>query len=258
MTASGKPLDGSATPPRIGLTTYREQAAWGVWNERADLLPATYSDEIDAAGGVALLLPPSPGDMDRAAAAVLDGLHGVVLAGGADVDPLRYDAERHERTGPARPDRDSWEITLALAAMERGLPLLAICRGMQVLNVALGGDLEQHLPDVVGHDDHCPVVGEHGRHDVRLAAGSRLSGALGETAKVPTYHHQSVRTLGAGLVATGWADDGTVEAVECAGSAFLVGVQWHPEVEDGGPLFAAFVAACEQYRDAHSAVPVRA
>src|SRR6478752_1553096 len=161
---SGRPI------PRIGLTTYREPAAWGVWNEPADLLPATYAEGVRVAGGVALLLP--PGDVESVAAA-LDGLDGLLLAGGADVDPGRYRAVREPATGPARPDRDEWELALTRAALEGDLPLLAVCRGMQVLNVALGGDLHQHLPDVVGSQLHCPTVGAHGRHNVRLAPGSR-------------------------------------------------------------------------------------
>lgn len=248
MTAS-RPIE---PPPRIGLTTYRDPAAWGVWNEPADLLPASYADSIAGAGGVALLLPPSAIDVDRAAAAVLDGLHGLVLTGGADVDPELYSAERDAHTGVARPDRDAWEIALAHAALERDLPLLAICRGLQVLNVALGGDLVQHLPDVVGTDLHCPVVGEHGRHDVSFAAGSRVGRTFGAGATVATYHHQSVGRVATGLVPTGWASDGTVEALERTGQGWVVAVQWHPEVHDGAPLFADFVAAAARHSVARS------
>ncbi|MCU1657880.1 MAG: anthranilate synthase component [Pseudonocardiales bacterium] len=242
-------VDAPATPPRIGLTTYRETAAWGVWNEPADLLPVNYADAIAAAGAVALLLPPAAfHDLRVAADAVLDGLHGLALAGGADVDPSRYDAARDAHTGSARPDRDAWEITLTRAALDRGMPVLAICRGMQVLNVALGGDLLQHLPDIVGHDAHCPVIGRHGRHEVQLARESLVGTLLGEQAMVATYHHQGVDRLGTGLAATGWAADGTVEALEGVGAAWVVGVQWHPEVHDGRPLFAGFVAASDRYR----------
>lgn len=249
------PVNAAEQPPRIGVTTYREPAAWGVWSMPADLLPASYADGIASAGGVALLLPPAPSDdLETAAAAVLDGLHGLALAGGADVDPEQYRAARDARTGPARPDRDSWEITLTLAALEREMPVLAICRGMQVLNVALGGDLVQHLPDVVGHDAHCPVIGEHGRHDVRLAHDSMVGALLGAGPSVATYHHQSVDRLGSRLVATGWASDGTVEAVECTDAGWVVGVQWHPEVHDGDALFAGFVAACGRYRHGQTAV----
>jgi putative glutamine amidotransferase len=235
-------------PPRIGLTLYRERAAWGVWDEPADLLPASYADSISAAGGVPLLLPPSATDLDSAAIAVLDGLHGLVLSGGADVDPELYSADRDPHTGVARPDRDAWETSLAHAALDRGVPVLAICRGMQVLNVALGGDLVQHLPDVVGSDLHCPAVGRHGKHDVTFAAESRVGAMFGAGATVATYHHQSVQRVGAGLVATGWATDGTVEALEHTGADWVVAVQWHPEVHDGAPLFEDFLAAAARYR----------
>lgn len=241
----------AAMPPRIGLTTYREPAAWGVWDEPADLLPTSYAASIDAAGGVALLLPPAT--VDGAAGAALDGLHGLVLAGGADVDPARYAAERDARTGASRPDRDAWEIRLAQVALNRGMPLLAICRGMQVLNVALGGDLVQHLPDLVGHDEHCPIVGEHGRHEVTFADASRVGGMLGTGATVATYHHQAVRHIAADLVPVGWAADGTTEALEHAEAQWVVAVQWHPEVHDGAPLFDGLLAASASYRAGLSA-----
>jgi putative glutamine amidotransferase len=227
--------------PRIGSTTYREPARWGEWNEVADLLPAQYADAIQAAGGVALLLP--PGRPDRADAA-LDGLDGLLVAGGPDVDPRRYGAVRHPRTGGAREERDEWEFALVHAALSRDLPLLAVCRGLQVLNVALGGTLVQHLPDVVGTDLHSPAVGEHGRHTVRLEPGSRLAGILGERAATATHHHQAVDRLGEGLVACGWAEDKVVEAVELPSHTWTFGVQWHPEAYDGAALFAAFVNAC--------------
>jgi putative glutamine amidotransferase len=243
----------SRIPPRIGLSAYRETAAWGVWNEPADLLAASYADAVVRAGGVALLLPPAGvGAPEAAAGAVLDGLHGLALAGGADVDPARYGAARDRHTAPPRPDRDAWELALIRAALARAMPILAICRGLQVLNVALGGDLVQHLPDVVGHDGHCPVPGRHGRHPVRTAPGTRVAALLGPEAEVATYHHQAVGRLGAGLAATGWAADGTVEAVEgieAEAARWVVGVQWHPEVHDGGELFAGFVVACAQFRD---------
>ena len=234
-------VSGSGPPPRVGVTTYREPARWGVWHEPADLLPSTYTTAIERAGGVAVLLPPTA---PRHAAAVLDGVAGLVLAGGADLDPARYDAPRDQQTGAARPDRDGWELALAAEALARDLPLLAICRGMQVLNVALGGDLIQHLPDEVGTRAHCPVVGEHGRHAVELADGSRLAEVLGPRPTVATYHHQAVRALGRGLRACGWAADGVVEAVEHPEQRWVFGVQWHPEAYEGHELFAAFVAAC--------------
>jgi putative glutamine amidotransferase len=242
-----------ALPPRIGLTTYRESAVWGVWNESADLLPSTYADSVALAGGLPLLLPPMAGVADEAAAArsAVAGLHGLVISGGADVDPARYGTARDAHTGPERADRDSWEIALVRAAMVVDLPLLGVCRGLQVMAVALGATLIQHLPDAVGNDTHCPTIGEHGRHDVTLADGSRLAGILGRFADVATYHHQAVDQLPADerIVATGWAEDGTIEAVEVRGQSWMVGVQWHPEVHDGHLLFADFVTASRAWRD---------
>jgi gamma-glutamyl-gamma-aminobutyrate hydrolase PuuD len=227
--------------PRIGATTYREPARWGVWDEPADLLPAAYARAIEAAGGVPVLLPPVAAELADAA---LDGVHGLLLAGGADVEPERYDALRDPHTGPPRTDRDDWELALVRAALARDLPVLAVCRGMQVLNVALGGDLIQHLPDEVGSELHCPTVGVHGRHEVSVASGSALAAIIGADVEIATYHHQAVRSLGAGLTATAWAADGVVEAVQLADRRWVHGVQWHPEAHDGHPLFTAFVAAC--------------
>lgn len=243
--------------PRIGLTTYREPASWGVWDVPADLLPASYSDAIQAAGAVALLLPPASHDPIATAESALDGLHGLLLAGGADLDPSRYGASRSPDTGPARPDRDAWELALARVALHRGLPVLGICRGMQVLNVALGGTLLQHLPDIAGSDTHRPVVGAHGRHRVRFTQGSRLGAILGASAEVATYHHQALDSLGGELTPTAWADDRIVEAAELPGAAWVVGVQWHPEVHDRDPLFRAFVDACALWRGATSSAEIR-
>jgi putative glutamine amidotransferase len=235
-----------AEPPRVGLTTYRERASWGVWDETADLLPTSYADAVAAAGGAPLLLPPAT---PAAATSALEGLHGLVLTGGADVDPDRYGATTDDRTGPVRPDRDEWELALVAAAIQRDVPLLGVCRGMQVLAVALGGTLVQHLPEVVGNESHRPTVGVHGRHAVRLAAGSRLAALLGERTEVATYHHQAVDRLPDSVRATGWADDGTVEAFELHAAGWGIGVQWHPEVHDGAALFRAFVQACASWRD---------
>jgi gamma-glutamyl-gamma-aminobutyrate hydrolase PuuD len=228
-------------PPRIGATTYREPARRGDWDELTDLLPATYARSVEQAGGVAVLLPPSH---PRHAATALGGVDGLLLSGGADVDPDRYGAARHPRTDITRTDRDAWEVALLEAALDRDLPVLAVCRGMQVLNVALGGDLIQHLPEELGTDQHRPVAGEHGRHHVDLAADSRLARIVGRRVEIATYHHQGVGALGKGLTACGWADDGVVEAVELADRTWVFGVQWHPEAHGGHELFAAFVAAC--------------
>jgi gamma-glutamyl-gamma-aminobutyrate hydrolase PuuD len=235
----------TAPMPRVGISTYREPARWGEWNLPADLLPADYSGAVQDAGAVAVLLPPAPEDH---AAPALDGVHGVIIAGGADVEPSHYGAERHPKTGGAREDRDGWELALVRAALDRDMPLLAICRGAQVLNVALGGTLIQHLPDVVGSDLHAPVVGDHGRHAVRLEAGSRLAAVCGERIEVATHHHQAIDDLGDGMIACAWADDGVIEAVVLPGRAWAVGVQWHPEAHAGDALFAGFVSACERYR----------
>jgi gamma-glutamyl-gamma-aminobutyrate hydrolase PuuD len=236
------PYDLQMPTPRIGLTSYREPARWGVWSEPADLLPANYADAVRHAGGAPLLLP--PGGSGAEAEAVVAGLAGLLLAGGSDVDPGRYGAERDEHTGPARSDRDGWELALIAAGRPAGIPILGVCRGLQVLNVSMGGTLVQHLPDVVGHEGHCPTVGVHGRHGVRLAAG-RVATAMGPAATVATYHHQAIDRLADGLMAVGWADDGTIEAVEgAAAQPWLVGVQWHPEVDAAGRLFEEFVAAC--------------
>ncbi len=236
----------TAPPPRVGLTTYREIAAWGVWHEPADLLPVSYAAGVTAAGGVPMLLPPGPAHAEVVEAA-LAGIDGLLLTGGADVDPDRYGAERDPSTGPGRVDRDAWELTLASAAEQRGMPVLGVCRGMQVLAVAHGAGLVQHLPDLVGGDAHCPVVGEHGRHDVKVAPGSRLAAIVGDRIEVATYHHQAVAEVPRALVASGWADDGTIEAVERADGRWTLGVQWHPEVVGGEPLFAAFVEACREW-----------
>jgi putative glutamine amidotransferase len=237
--------------PRIGLTTYRERAVFGVWDEAADLLPAMYADAIHAAGGAPMLLPPAAtgSDLEAVADSVLDGLHGLVLSGGADVDPATYGAERDCHTGPARADRDTWELALVGAALRRDMPLLGVCRGMQILAVALGGTLTQHLPDRVGDESHRPIIGEHGRHDVRLADGSRIAAVLGPRTAVATYHHQSVERLPEAAVANGWTDDGTIEAFEVCDATWAIGVQWHPEVHDGLALFTAFVEASASWRD---------
>lgn len=233
-------------PPRIGATMYRESARWGVWDEAADLLPTSYAAAIEHAGGIALLLPPAAAER---AAVALEAVDGLLLAGGADVAPERYGSERDPHTGAARVDRDEWELALVRAALARDLPVLAVCRGMQVLNVALGGDLIQHLPDEVGNDLHCPVVGQHGRHTITTASGSTLAAIIGQGAEIATYHHQAVGGLGDGLKATAWAGDGVVEAIELADKTWVLGVQWHPEAHAGEDLFTAFVRACRAHRN---------
>ena len=229
--------------PVVGLTCYLEPASWGVWQQvPAVLVPAAYVHALRAAGARVLLLPPEQGLSVPDAAALLSSLDGLVVAGGADVSPERYGAVPHPLSQRPRLDRDDAEVALVTAAVAAELPVLGICRGMQVLAVAAGGVLDQHLPELVGHNGHSPAVDGYGQHGVRLAEGSWLRGVLGERVEVPTHHHQAVRSH-PGMVATGWADDGVVEALEAPGPSLRVGVQWHPEVGADPRLFDAFVAS---------------
>lgn len=232
-----------STRPVIGITAYEEQAAWNQWDARASLLPASYVRSVEAAGGLALLIPVQQLSVEDARE-LLSRLDGIVLSGGPDVNPSRYGADRHARTGTSRDERDDVELTVIEAAHTERLPTLAICRGLQVLNVARGGTLVQHLPDVVGHGEHSPMANGHGVHDVRIEAGTLLAQAVGwERAGVPTHHHQAIDRLGDGLVVSAWADDATIEAVEDRSVPFLVGVQWHPEAGTDLSLFRALVGA---------------
>ncbi|MFF4751324.1 gamma-glutamyl-gamma-aminobutyrate hydrolase family protein [Streptomyces sp. NPDC002514] len=222
--------------PLIGVSTYLEsQARWGVWELEAALLPAGYPRLVQRAGGLAALLPPDGPEHAAAAVARLDGL---VIAGGPDVEPVRYGAVPGPRTGPPARARDAWELALIEAALAADVPLLGICRGMQLLNVALGGTLVQHL------DGHAEVPGIFGRHPVKPVPGTRYAGIVPEECSVPTYHHQAVDRLGGGLVASAHAADGTVEAVEPAGPAgWVLGVQWHPEMGEDLRVMRALVEA---------------
>ncbi|MEU8139457.1 gamma-glutamyl-gamma-aminobutyrate hydrolase family protein [Streptodolium elevatio] len=237
--------------PVIGITAYSEQAKWAAWDVQATLLPQAYVDRVAAAGGLPVLLPSVP-DVAEA----VDRIDALLIAGGGDIDPARYRSEAHERTGFVRPARDTAEFALAERAFDARIPVLGICRGLQVLNVLRGGTLVQHLPDRLGDERHAPAPGQYGRHPVSLVPGSRTAQLYGRTElDVATYHHQAVDTLGAGLVVTGRAPDGTVEALEVPGHPFAVAVQWHPEVDDDLSPFAGLVAAAEA-RSASTVVPV--
>jgi putative glutamine amidotransferase len=227
--------------PVIGLTTYREEAAWGVWHQRADLLHTEYADTVVAAGGVPVLLPPATDDPD-AAAAVIARVRGLIVCGGADVDPARYDAEPHDRTAGWRPDRDAWELALLEAAAAADLPVLGVCRGMQVMAVHAGGVLDQHTPDVVGHEQHSPGGDQFGDIRVSTEPDSRLASLIGPEVKVACHHHQSVREA-PGFRFTAHAEDGTAEAMEAPDGRFRIGVQWHPEMRTELALFRGLVQA---------------
>jgi putative glutamine amidotransferase len=230
--------------PIIGITTYVVPATFGVWQEDSALVPHEYVQAVERAGGRPLLVPPST----EGVAETLDALDGLILSGGADLDPALYGHEAHAETDRPFPLRDGGELTLLRAALERDLPTLGICRGSQVLNVALGGDLVQHLPDVVGHDGHRDVPGTYADHEVAIEHGSKLEGMLGARAPVKSHHHQGFGRLGDGLTATAHADDGTVEALEERSRRFAVGVLWHPEAGEDMRLFEALVAEAARYR----------
>ncbi|MFJ1810476.1 MULTISPECIES: gamma-glutamyl-gamma-aminobutyrate hydrolase family protein [unclassified Streptomyces] len=221
--------------PLIGVSTYLEsRVRWAVWELDAAMLPAGYPRLVQRAGGLAAMLPPDAPEHAAAAVARLDGL---VIAGGPDVEPVRYGAEPEPRTGPPARERDAWELALIEAALAAEVPLLGICRGMQLLNVALGGTLTQHI------DGHAEAVGVFGRHPVKPVPGTRYAEAVEEETSVPTYHHQAVDRLGAGLIPSAYAGDGTVEAVELPSVNWVLGVQWHPEMDKDVRVMRALVEA---------------
>ena len=234
--------------PLIGVSTYVAPATWSVWHDApAELLPRHYSELVRAGGALATLLPPD--ERPEAADEVVARLDGLVVAGGPDVAPARYHAVADPHTQTPDADslaRDAWELALIHAALAQRLPLLGICRGMQLLNIALGGTLTQHLPDILGGSkEHSPEPGVYGRHIVAAVAGTRTAAILGtEKLDVPTYHHQSLDRLGQGLRVSAHALDGTVEGVEATdGTAFVLGVQWHPEQGDDPRLARALAEA---------------
>jgi len=236
--------------PVIGLTTYLDRATFGVWDARAGLLPAQYIQGITAAGGIAVLLPPQP-VTPEIAARVLDGVSALVITGGRDLDPVGYGQTPHAETDRPDTTRDAWEFALLAEAMRRGMPVLGICRGAQVLNVALGGTLHQHLPDVIGNSGHRAGGGVFTPMSVRTVAGTRAAELLGETCQVQCYHHQAIAEVGAKLVVSARDDDGVIEAIELPGEDFVLAVQWHPEESpDDLRLFAAIVAEAGKFERA--------
>lgn len=230
--------------PVIGISTYREPARFGVWDERADLVPTSYSEAVRQAGGIPVLLPPNE-PWDASARAVVARLDGLVVAGGADISAAEYGAAPHARAGTARTDRDGWERALLDAALTQRQPTLGVCRGMQLMAVHAGGTLHQHVPDVVGHEDHDPGGNAYGATRVAVDTRTVLGRLLGAEAVVHCHHHQAVRTH-PGFAAAAWAADGTVEAfvrTDGAGHPFSLGVQWHPEVVADLGLFRGLVEA---------------
>lgn len=229
--------------PLVGLTTYRERARTLVWDTEFALLHNAYVDAVARAGGIPVLLPPQEHGADEVTAR----LDALVLSGGSDVGPERYQQQPHQRPKAVRPWRDDWELRLLERALAADLPVLGVCRGAQLLNVALGGTLDQHIPDTVGHQRHCPAPGVFGETRVTLRPGSALAGLLGPKAVVACHHHQAIDKVAPGLEVAGMCDDGTIEAVELPGRRFVLGVQWHAE-QDGNDLrlFEALVAAAVQ------------
>lgn len=231
--------------PVIGITSYAEQARWGVWDSPAALIPLAYVQAVEKAGGRPLVVPPSLDGIEE----TLDALDGLLFSGGSDLDPELYDQAAHAETDRVVSERDRAELALLSAALERDMPVLAVCRGSQVLNVARGGDLVQHLPDVVGDDKHKHTPGVFADHDVDVLPGTRVQRILGDRAPVKSHHHQGYGRLGEGLREAARAEDGTIEAIEDPARRFALGVLWHPEEGEDFALFEALVVEARRYRE---------
>jgi putative glutamine amidotransferase len=242
--------------PVIGICTALERARWSVWDQQAYLLPRSYIRAIQRAGGLALMLPPDEA-IEREPDEILDLVDGLILAGGADIDPSSYGEEAHPETRGTVPERDGFELALARRAIERDIPLLGICRGMQLMNVATGGTLLQHLPDSHGHHEHRrnPGTFDGADHDVRLSEGSLAARAAGEAVHATkSHHHQGIDRVGTGLQVTGWSlIDELPEALEMPDRRFALGVQWHPEADEGSRLVAALVMEADAARNGRRA-----
>jgi putative glutamine amidotransferase len=238
--------------PVIAICSAVESARWGAWDQTAALVPINYVGAVQLAGGLVLVLPPDE-DVVGDAGQVLDLCDGLMLAGGVDIDPASYDHPAHPQTVDTVPDRDAFEIALTRGAVERDMPVLGICRGMQLINVALGGTLSQHLPERVGHSEHRRVEGSFNGsdHEVHLVAGTLAAAVVGSSPhNTKSHHHQGVDRLGNGLVRSGTSPlDGLAEAIELPGRHFVLGVQWHPEADEESPVIGALVAAAKNYAE---------
>jgi putative glutamine amidotransferase len=239
--------------PVVGITTYVTSARFGDWQEETALVPADYVRAVERAGGRPLLVPPGEDAIEE----TLNALHALIFSGGPDLDPHTYGQEPHPETKGVVPERDRGELALLEEALGRDMPVLAVCRGSQVLNVARGGDLVQHLPEVVGHERHKHTPGTFADHDVELEPETRLASLLGDHAPVKSHHHQGFGRLGSGLREAARADDGTIEAVEDPSKRFALGVLWHPEAGEDMRLFEALVTEAEAYRAAVENGPSR-
>ena len=239
------------TRPVIGICTALTRARWGLWDQPATLLARSYITAIQDAGGMAVMIPPDP-ELEREPDQILDLIDALILAGGNDVDPANYGAERHPKTAESVPARDSVELALTRRAWERDMPVLGICRGMQLINVARGGTLLQHLPEQFGHEDHRRVPGsfDGAEHDVRLKAGSLAARAAGETVHITkSHHHQGIDEVGDGLEISGYSTlDALPEAVEAVDRRFVLGVQWHPEADEDSRVIATLVEEAREHR----------
>ncbi|MHB8235635.1 MAG: gamma-glutamyl-gamma-aminobutyrate hydrolase family protein [Solirubrobacteraceae bacterium] len=239
--------------PVIGMCTAMERARWSVWDQTAVLLPHNYVEAVQRAGGLAVLLAPDE-QLVQEPGQVLELIDGLLLAGGADLDPAGYGQTEHAETHGAVPERDVFEIALTRAAIERDLPVLGICRGMQLINVALGGTLIQHLPEHLGHSDHRRVNGsfDGSDHDVDVVDNTvarRVIGAAAHATK--SHHHQGVDRVGAGLRVSATSPfDGLVEALELPDRSFVLGVQWHPEADELSPVVGGLVEAAREHAGA--------
>ena len=231
--------------PLIGITSYALEARWAAWKLPAALIPLSYVESVQRAGGRPLIVPPVDGGVEE----TLDALDGLILSGGADIGPDVYGQDSHPETAMVQPERDRAELALLEAALAREMPVLAICRGMQLLNIVHGGDLHQHLPELVGHERHREVPGTFSLHDVRIASGTKAGEILGEHTGVHSSHHQGLGRIGDDLTVVGWAEDGSIEAIEDPAHRFALGVLWHPEEDEDKRLFEALVAQARAYRE---------